>query len=89
MSQNSAAQPLRLPKVSIRRRARRSVTRHWTLYLLVMVPLVHLAIFKYVPMTNAVIAFKNYNIIKGVWGSDWVACATSSRYSPIRSSGSW
>jgi len=72
MSQNSAAQPLRLPKVSIRRRARRSVTRHWTLYLLVMVPLVHLAIFKYVPMTNAVIAFKNYNIIKGVWGSDWV-----------------
>ncbi|WP_328771184.1 ABC transporter permease [Streptomyces sp. NBC_00286] len=72
MSENSAAQPLRLPKVSMRRRARRSVTRHWTLYLLLMVPLVHLVIFKYVPMANAVIAFKDYNIIKGVWGSDWV-----------------
>ncbi|TLS44295.1 sugar ABC transporter permease [Streptomyces montanus] len=72
MSQNSAATPLRVPKVSMRRRARRSVTRHWTLYLLLMVPLVHLAIFKYVPMANAVIAFKDYNIIKGVWGSDWV-----------------
>lgn len=56
----------------MRRRARRSVTRHWTLYLLLMVPLVHLVIFKYVPMANAVIAFKDYNIIKGVWGSDWV-----------------
>ncbi|MEU0069732.1 ABC transporter permease subunit [Streptomyces sp. NPDC006332] len=63
---------LHVPKVSMRRRARRSVTRHWTLYLLLMVPLVHLAIFKYVPMTNAVIAFKDYNIIRGVWGSDWV-----------------
>ncbi|TPQ22754.1 ABC transporter permease [Streptomyces sporangiiformans] len=72
MSQNSAATPLRVPKVSMRRRARRSVTRHWTLYLLLMVPLVHVAIFKYVPMANAVIAFKDYNIIKGVWGSDWV-----------------
>ncbi|ADI13063.1 binding-protein-dependent transport systems inner membrane component [Streptomyces bingchenggensis BCW-1] len=72
MSQNSAAKPLRVPKVSMRRRARRSFSRHWTLYLLMLVPLVHLAIFKYVPMTNAVIAFKDYNIIKGIWGSDWV-----------------
>ncbi|RDG39620.1 ABC transporter permease [Streptomyces corynorhini] len=53
-------------------RARRSFARHWTLYLLMLVPLVHLAVFKYVPMTNAVIAFKDYNIVKGIWGSDWV-----------------
>ncbi|WSQ11061.1 ABC transporter permease subunit [Streptomyces sp. NBC_01231] len=72
MSQYSVAKPLGLPKVGVRRRARRSFSRHWTLYLLMLVPLVHLAIFKYVPMTNAVIAFKDYNIIKGVWGSDWV-----------------
>ncbi|WP_232789603.1 ABC transporter permease [Streptomyces jeddahensis] len=56
----------------MRRRARRSLTRHWTLYLLMLVPLVHLAVFKYVPMTNAVIAFKDYNVVKGVWGSQWV-----------------
>lgn len=54
------------------RKARRSFSRHWTLYLLMLVPLVHLAIFKYVPMTNAVIGFKDYSIVKGVWGSDWV-----------------
>ncbi|OAH14242.1 putative multiple-sugar transport system permease YteP [Streptomyces jeddahensis] len=61
-----------VPRVSMRRRARRSLTRHWTLYLLMLVPLVHLAVFKYVPMTNAVIAFKDYNVVKGVWGSQWV-----------------
>ena len=61
-----------IPRVSVRLRARRSFTRHWTLYLLMMVPLVQLAVFKYVPMVNAVIAFKDYNIVRGVWGSDWV-----------------
>lgn len=72
MSQNSAARPLRVPKVSMGRRARRSFSRHWTLYLLMLVPLVHLAVFKYVPMVNGVIAFKDYNVVKGIWGSDWV-----------------
>lgn len=72
MSQNSATRPLRVPKVSMGRRARRSFSRHWTLYLLMLVPLVHLAVFKYVPMANAVIAFKDYNVVKGIWGSDWV-----------------
>jgi putative aldouronate transport system permease protein len=29
-------------------------------------------IFKYYPMINAVLAFKDYNVIKGIWGSPWV-----------------
>ena len=29
-------------------------------------------IFKYYPMLNAVLAFKDYNVIKGIWGSPWV-----------------
>ncbi|MFF5010210.1 ABC transporter permease [Streptomyces phaeochromogenes] len=56
----------------MRHRARRSFARHWTLYLLMLLPLAHLVIFKYVPMTNAVIAFKDYNVVRGIWGSDWV-----------------
>lgn len=71
MSQNSAVKPLRVPRVSMRRRVRRSFGRHWALYLLMLVPLVHLAVFKYVPMVNAVIAFKDYNVVRGIWGSDW------------------
>jgi putative aldouronate transport system permease protein len=35
-------------------------------------PLIWLLVFKYLPMVNAVIAFKNFSVVKGVWGSDWV-----------------
>jgi ABC-type polysaccharide transport system permease subunit len=51
---------------------RRSLRRHWTLYLLMVVPLVWFAVFKYIPMSNAVLAFKNYNVIQGIWGSSWI-----------------
>ncbi|MET7278854.1 ABC transporter permease subunit [Kribbella sp. NPDC005582] len=51
---------------------RRSLQRHWTLYLLMVVPLVWFVVFKYIPMSNAVLAFKNFNVIKGIWGSPWV-----------------
>jgi ABC-type polysaccharide transport system permease subunit len=51
---------------------RRSLSRHWTLYLLMVVPLVWFAVFKYIPMSNAVLAFKSFNVTKGIWGSPWV-----------------
>ncbi|GAB3953867.1 ABC transporter permease subunit [Kribbella albertanoniae] len=51
---------------------RRSFERHWTLYLLMVVPLTWFAVFKYIPMSNAVLAFKNFNVIKGIWGSPWI-----------------
>ncbi len=44
---------------------------HWQLYLLILAPIAYFVIFKYWPMTNAVIAFKDYNVVDGVWGSDW------------------
>lgn len=51
---------------------RRSVRRHWTLYLLMVVPLIWFVVFKYIPMSNAVLAFKSFNVTKGIWGSQWV-----------------
>jgi len=54
-----------------------TITRHkwaksWQLYLLSLLPLIYLLIFRYIPMLGAQIAFKDYNIIAGVWGSPWV-----------------
>jgi putative aldouronate transport system permease protein len=67
-----AVRPARPPRPSRRTQARRSLRRHWQLYLLIVVPLAYFVIFKYVPIANAVIAFKNYSPVKGPWGSEWV-----------------
>ncbi|SKQ08343.1 ABC-type polysaccharide transport system, permease component [Mycobacteroides abscessus subsp. massiliense] len=40
--------------------------KHWQLHLLVIPPLLFFLIFKYYPMINAVLAFKDYNVIKGI-----------------------
>ncbi|RZU12656.1 carbohydrate ABC transporter membrane protein 1 (CUT1 family) [Kribbella rubisoli] len=60
------------PRTSRRTQAGRSLRRHWQLYLLIVVPLAYFVIFKYIPIANAVIAFKDYSPVKGPWGSDWV-----------------
>lgn len=49
-------------------RARRS----WELYVLVSLPVMYLLIFKYIPMFGVMIAFKDYNVVKGILGSPWV-----------------
>ena len=53
-------------------RAKKSFRRHWQLYLIMVPPLLYFFIFKYIPMASAVIAFKDYNVVQGVWGSPWV-----------------
>ena len=64
--------PARRPRPSRRTAASRSLRRHWQLYLLIVVPLTYFVIFKYVPIANAVIAFKDYSPVRGPWGSEWV-----------------
>ncbi|MGO4348184.1 ABC transporter permease [Paenibacillus sp. MCAF9] len=48
------------------------MARHWQLYLVILLPIAYLIIFKYVPMAGIVIAFKDYNVIKGIFGSEWI-----------------
>lgn len=50
----------------------KSLKRYWQLYLLVIPPVAYFSIFKYIPMANAVLAFKDYNVTKGILGSPWV-----------------
>ncbi len=51
--------------------ARRSLRRHWQLYLVMLPALLYFIIFRYIPMANAVLAFKDYNVVAGIWGSPW------------------
>lgn len=48
--------------------------RSWMLYLMLALPIAFFLLFRYVPMTNIVIAFKNYNIFQGVWASGEPYC---------------
>lgn len=62
----------RVIKRGISLEAKKSFKKHWQLYLLIIPPVLFFLIFKYYPMLNAVLAFKDYNVIKGIWGSPWV-----------------
>lgn len=48
------------------------IASRWQLYLLLILPLVWLITFAYVPMGGLVLAFKKYNAGLGIWGSPWV-----------------
>jgi putative aldouronate transport system permease protein len=52
-------------------RAKKSFRRHWQLYLVMLPALLYFFVFKYIPIANAVIAFKEYNVVQGIWGSPW------------------
>ena len=54
--------------------------RHWQLYLLLLLPLVWLIIFQYVPMYGAQIAFKKYIVTKGIAGSPWIGLDNFERF---------
>ena len=42
------------------------------LYALMALPVLYFVVFHYAPMYGVLVAFKNYNIVKGVIGSPWV-----------------
>ena len=53
-------------------RLKKSIRRYWILYLMLVVPVAYIIIFAYVPMYGIQIAFRDFSIRKGYWGSPWV-----------------
>ena len=57
------------------------IRQHWQLYLLFMLPAFALTIiFRYIPMGGILIAFTEYNPIRGILGSEWVGFEHFSRF---------
>ena len=60
-------------KVQQRRQHRknklRTIKRHWQLYLIILLPLIYLVVFKYMPIIGSQIAFRDYNFRDGIWHS--------------------
>ena len=47
----------------------------WQLYLMLLIPVVYMLLFRYKPMAGSVIAFKKFNVFAGIWNSPWVGLA--------------
>ena len=45
--------------------------KYWQLYVMLLLPLLYLLIFKYFPMVYVQIAFKKYSIVQSVWEMPW------------------
>jgi multiple sugar transport system permease protein/putative aldouronate transport system permease protein len=46
--------------------------RNWQLWVMITPPLIWLFVFQYIPMWGVQIAFRNYNFVDGITGSEWV-----------------
>ena len=60
--------------------ALKRIRRGWQLYLLLLLPVAYIIVFSYIPMAGAQIAFRDYAVSKGIWGSDWVGFDNFKRF---------
>ena len=51
---------------------RKEILSRWQLYLFLLLPLVYIIVFAYVPMAGLQLAFKKFSPRLGIWGSPWV-----------------
>lgn len=58
----------------------RKILARWQLYLLLLLPLIYIVVFAYVPMSGLIIAFKDFDFTKGMLGSDWVGLKNFSNF---------
>ena len=57
------------------------IKKHWELYVFFLLPgLAVTLIFKYIPMGGLLIAFKDFNVMKGILGSEWVGFSYFQRF---------
>ncbi|MBR4236312.1 MAG: sugar ABC transporter permease [Clostridia bacterium] len=61
------------PAVASRRaKLFKKIIRHWQLYLLILPPVVYVIVFRYIPIIGSQIAFRDYKLNMGLFGSRWV-----------------
>jgi len=49
----------------------KDISKNWEMYLMILPAVIFFIIFSYIPMVGIIIAFKNYNIADGIFGSPW------------------
>mgnify|MGYP000569023335 FL=1 len=51
---------------------KKTFKKNWDLYVMLLLPMLYIIIFKYVPIYGVQMAFRDFNIFKGMQGSPWV-----------------
>ncbi|MBU9735686.1 ABC transporter permease [Diplocloster agilis] len=69
-----------LPLKRVKEPFKKNFKRNYQLYILLLLPVAWLLLFKYGPMYGLLIAFKDYEISKGILGSDWVGFANFDKF---------
>lgn len=67
-------------KLRRKNKFKKEYLNNWQLYLMLLLPVVWLIIFCYVPMTGIQIAFKDFKIRAGIWGSPWCGLYNFERF---------
>lgn len=50
----------------------KKVKKYWQIYIFLLIPLVYVIIFKYIPMAGLVMAFKKFDMGLGIMDSPWI-----------------
>ncbi len=58
-------------RIERRRKLRRLVRNRW-LFAMMLLPIIYFIIFKFGPLYGLQIAFRNFRVRRGIWGSEWV-----------------
>lgn len=53
----------------------KDIRKDWDLYIMLLIPVIFLVVFKYIPMGGLVMVFQNYDIFDGFFKSQWVGLA--------------
>ena len=56
------------------------MARHWQIYVFLSLPLIYLFIFCYYPMLGLQLAFKEFDMRLGMWGSPWIGFEQFKRF---------
>ena len=78
----TTAKPITKEEQRARRKTkfRKEYLNNWQLYLMLLLPVIWLLVFCYAPMSGIQIAFKDFKIRQGIWGSPWVGFDNFERF---------
>lgn len=72
LKDNTENQKFTISRTNNKSSLKRRILRNWDMYIMILIPLVLLITFSYMPMMGLQIAFKKFSPSGGIWGSKWV-----------------